>query len=76
MCCDAHSRQIGYTGTTPSLLASGIYGVVKLIATALFIFFAVEYLGRKLSLIISALGMGTFFFIIGAILKTHPIPKS
>ncbi|EIN06491.1 sugar transporter [Punctularia strigosozonata HHB-11173 SS5] len=69
-------KAIGYTGTTPSLLASGIYGVVKLVATALFVFFFVEWLGRKLSLFISALGMGIFFFIIGAILKTHPPPAS
>lgn len=65
---------IGYTGTKNSLLASGIYGIVKLVATATFIFFGVETLGRKLSLFISAMGMGTLFFIIGAILKTHPPP--
>ena len=64
--------QIGYSGQTPSLLASGIYGVVKVIATFISIFFLVETLGRKLSLLISALGMGVCFFIIGAILKTHP----
>jgi hypothetical protein len=65
---------IGYSGTTPSLLASGVYGTVKLVATALFVFFFVESLGRKLSLQISALGMGVLFFIVGAILKTHPPP--
>ncbi|GLB38873.1 putative major facilitator superfamily, sugar transporter (TC 2.A.1.1) family protein [Lyophyllum shimeji] len=65
---------IGYTGTKNSLLASGIYGVVKVVATAIFIFFGVETLGRKLSLFISAMGMGTLFFIIGAVLKTHPPP--
>ncbi|KAH7925774.1 general substrate transporter [Leucogyrophana mollusca] len=64
---------IGYSGTTNSLLASGIYGIVKVIATALFVFFFVETLGRKISLFISALGMGVTFFIIGAILKTHPV---
>ncbi|EIN08656.1 general substrate transporter [Punctularia strigosozonata HHB-11173 SS5] len=69
-------KSIGYTGQTPSLLASGIYGVVKLVSTALFVFFLVESLGRKLSLLVSALGMGTFFFIIGAILKTHPPPPA
>ncbi|KAL0577238.1 hypothetical protein V5O48_004757 [Marasmius crinis-equi] len=68
-------ESIGYTGNTQSLLASGIYGVVKLVFTALFIFFGVETLGRKMSLIISAFGMGTLFYIIGAILKTHPPPK-
>ncbi|KAK1235514.1 hypothetical protein PQX77_001255 [Marasmius sp. AFHP31] len=65
-------ESIGYTGNTQSLLASGIYGVVKVVFTALFIFFGVETLGRKLSFIISAFGMGTLFYIIGAILKTHP----
>ncbi|TFK35701.1 general substrate transporter [Crucibulum laeve] len=65
---------IGYSGTKNSLLASGVYGVVKVVATAIFIFFGVETLGRKLSLFISAMGMGTLFFIIGAILKTHPPP--
>ncbi|KAL5521841.1 hypothetical protein ACEPAF_1685 [Sanghuangporus sanghuang] len=63
---------IGYEGATNSLLASGIYGVVKVVATAIFVFFMVESLGRKLSLAISAFGMGTLFYIIGAILKTHP----
>jgi len=63
---------IGYSSTKSKFLASGIYGVVKVAATALFIFFFVESLGRKLSLFISAMGMGTLFFIIGAILKTHP----
>jgi hypothetical protein len=49
-------------------------GVVKVVATAIFIFFGVETLGRRWSLFISAMGMGTLFFIIGAILKTHPPP--
>jgi MFS family permease len=53
-----------------------VYGVVKVVATAIFVFFGVEWLGRKLSLLISSLGMGTLFFIIGAILKTHPPPAT
>ncbi|KAF8815659.1 general substrate transporter [Phlegmacium glaucopus] len=67
---------IGFTARKNSLLASGIYGVVKVVATALFIFFGVETLGRKGSLFISAMGMGTLFYIIGAILKTHPPPST
>ncbi|KAF8986551.1 general substrate transporter, partial [Cyathus striatus] len=39
-----------------------------------FILGFVETLGCKMSLFISAMGMGTLFFIIGAILKTHPPP--
>ncbi|KAG6889244.1 hypothetical protein C0995_002456, partial [Termitomyces sp. Mi166 len=49
-------------------------GVVKVVATTIFIFFGVETLGRKLPLFISSMGMGTLFYIIGAILKTHPPP--
>ncbi|KAJ7625719.1 general substrate transporter [Roridomyces roridus] len=67
---------IGFTARRNGLLATGIYGVVKFIATSIFIFFGVEWLGRKASLFISAMGMGTCFFIIGAILKTHPPPAA
>ncbi|KAF9457626.1 general substrate transporter [Collybia nuda] len=65
---------IGFTGVKNSLFASGIYGVVKVTATTISIFFGVESLGRKLSLFVSAMGMGSLFFIIGSILKTHPPP--
>ena len=43
-----------------------------MVVTALFLFFGVETLGRKVSLFISAMGMGITFYIIGAILKIHP----
>ncbi|KAJ7599666.1 general substrate transporter [Mycena floridula] len=65
---------IGYTGTKNSLLASGVYGVMKVASTAIAVFFGVESLGRKKSLFISAMGMGILFFIIGGILKTLPPP--
>ena len=58
------------------LLASGIYGIVKVVATTIFVFFLVETLGRKLSLFISAIGMGTLFFIVGALEKVYPPPPS
>ncbi|ETW76863.1 MFS sugar transporter [Heterobasidion irregulare TC 32-1] len=65
-------ESIGYEGNTNSLLASGIYGIVKVVATAIFVFYLADSLGRKMSLFISAMGMGILFFIVGAILKTHP----
>jgi len=67
---------IGYTGTSNSLLASGIYGIVKVVATCIFVFFLVDSIGRKASLFISAVGMGVLFFIIGALLKTYPPPAN
>ncbi|KAG8969324.1 hypothetical protein FRC03_003425 [Tulasnella sp. 419] len=63
---------IGYVGTTPSLLASGVYGIIKVVATAIFIFFGVEKFGRRWSLFWSAMWMGILFYIVGALLKTHP----
>ncbi|PCH39071.1 general substrate transporter [Wolfiporia cocos MD-104 SS10] len=69
-------ESIGYSGTSESLLASGIYGIVKVVSTFLSVFFLADTMGRKLSLFVSAMGMGTLFFIIGALLKTHPPPAS
>ena len=65
-------QSIGYTGTSVSLFASGVYGVVKVVTTILFLLVTVESLGRKNSLFISGIGMGTLFFIIGALLKSFP----
>lgn len=65
-------KSIGYSSDSAALLASGVYGVTKVAATALFVFFMVERVGRKLSLVYSGLGMGILFFMIGALLKTHP----
>ena len=48
---------------------------MKVVATAVFVFFLVDSLGRKLSLFISGMGMGILFFIIGALLKVFPPPE-
>ncbi|EJU00589.1 general substrate transporter [Dacryopinax primogenitus] len=65
-------KSIGYVGQTPALLASGVYGIVKLVATALFIAFGVDRFGRRWALFGSAWGMGITFMIVGAIYLTHP----
>ncbi|KAF8492252.1 general substrate transporter [Gautieria morchelliformis] len=65
-------QAIGYSSTSASLLASGVYGAVKVVATLIFVYFLVERAGRKWSLVLSGLWMGILFFMIGAILKTHP----
>lgn len=69
-------QAIGYSSESARLLASGVYGIVKVVATALFVFFLIERVGRKWSLALSGLWMGILFFIIGAILKTHPPPAN
>ncbi|OSD00102.1 general substrate transporter [Trametes coccinea BRFM310] len=67
---------LGYTGTSNSLLASGIYGIVKVVTTAILVFFLADTLGRTLSLFLSSVGMGILFFIIGALLKSFPPPTN
>ena len=66
------AKSIGYSSIGASLLASGVYGIVKVVATSIFILFFVDLGGRRWSLFISSMGMGILFYIIGAILKTHP----
>jgi len=65
-------RSIGIGSTNATLFASGIYGLVKVIATTVFLFVGIEQFGRKKSLIVGALLMGIFFFILGALFKTRP----
>ncbi|KAF7796449.1 hypothetical protein EIP86_007626 [Pleurotus ostreatoroseus] len=63
---------LGISGTTSGLLATGVYGVVKTIAVALVLAFAVEGLGRKRCLIIGGLGQGLMMLWIGGFSGIHP----
>lgn len=45
-------KSVGLAGTSAGLFATGIYGVVKIVITALGLMLATEQLGRKWSLII------------------------
>ncbi|KZO91790.1 putative high-affinity glucose transporter of the major facilitator superfamily [Calocera viscosa TUFC12733] len=63
---------IGMPSTTSALLASGVYGIVKLLSTLAFLFIGIEQLGRRRSLVYGVAWMGIMFFIIGALLRTHP----
>lgn len=65
--------QIGYIGMKNSHLLSGFYGVFRMMSMMITVLFFVDTLGRKLSLFISAVGMGIALFAVGAILKTHPV---
>ncbi|WWC71589.1 uncharacterized protein I206_105547 [Kwoniella pini CBS 10737] len=68
-------QSIGFEGATPSLLASGVYGIVKFVATGVFLMVGIEQFGRRKSLMFGAFFMGMFFFIIGSILYTHPVKQ-
>lgn len=70
-------QSIGITGTTTGLLASGVYGLVKIVATTVFILVGVERAGRKKWFTYGALSMGILLFMIGAVFATHiPDPKA
>jgi hypothetical protein len=63
---------IGLKGVSVGLLASGIYGLVKIVSTSIFIFVGIERTGRSAALGWGGLGMSLFLWIVGAIFNTHP----
>ncbi|KAF2719645.1 general substrate transporter [Polychaeton citri CBS 116435] len=64
---------VGLTSQKSSLLATSIYGVVKVVVTALGLMFATEQLGRKWSLIIGATGQAFAMYYIGINEAIHPV---
>jgi sugar porter (SP) family MFS transporter len=65
-------QSIGISSSNSSLFATGIYGTVKVISTAIFLFIGIDRWGRKRSLMGGAAWMAVMMFIIGAVLATHP----
>ncbi|KAF9894785.1 hypothetical protein FE257_004406 [Aspergillus nanangensis] len=55
-----------------SLLISGFFGVVKVVACFTFVLFLVERVGRKWSLIAGAFMMGSLMLIVAILSKTFP----
>jgi hypothetical protein len=55
-------RSIGLVGTKTGLLSSGIYGIVKIVATTAFILLGIERIGRRYALLFGALGMSFFLW--------------
>ena len=58
-------QSIGLASTSVGLFATGIYGVVKVVCTALGLAFTTEQLGRKWSLIIGGVGQAFAMYAIG-----------
>jgi hypothetical protein len=56
---------IGFTGTSIGLLATGIFGIVKASATAIFMIWGVDKLGRRRALLIGSVGAAIALFYIG-----------
>lgn len=58
-------ESLGMKGSRANLLGTGIYGIVKIVMTALVLALGVEQLGRKSLLIWGGLGQATCMFFIG-----------
>ncbi|OQV08498.1 hypothetical protein CLAIMM_12761 [Cladophialophora immunda] len=65
-------QTVGLSGTDSSLFATGVYGVVKVFATGLFLWWITDKIGRKWPLVVGGVWMAAMMFILGAILATHP----
>lgn len=59
----------GFTGTSVSLLATGVFGVVKAAATAVFMVWGIDRLGRRTSLLIGSCGALISMFYLGGYTK-------
>ncbi|KAF2084976.1 putative sugar transporter [Saccharata proteae CBS 121410] len=59
-------QNLGYSGTSVNLLATGVYGLVKMATTLIFMLFFVDRFGRRPALLIGALGaMVAMFYLAG-----------
>ena len=56
---------LGITGESNSLLATGVYGIVKMVSCGIFIPFLADTLGRRWSLVWTAFAMWIFMFYLG-----------
>lgn len=65
-------QSIGVRKTDTSLFATGVYGTVKVVATAVFLLVGIDFWGRRLSLICGALCMAAMMFAIGGVLHAYP----
>jgi SP family sugar:H+ symporter-like MFS transporter len=66
-------KSVGLSGGSAGLFATGIYGIVKIVVTAIGLMVATEQLGRKWSLIIGGSGQAFAMFYIGINQAVHPV---
>jgi MFS family permease len=65
-------KSIGFTGQNPGLLASGVFTVVKVVVSIIFLTLVVQNFKRKHLLLFGSALMATMLFTLGALLKTYP----
>ncbi|KAK0662851.1 Quinate permease [Lasiodiplodia hormozganensis] len=62
-------KSIGLNGTNAAFLTTGIFGVVKTVVTFIWLFFLIEQVGRRMLLMIGAIGGSGCMWFIGAYIK-------
>jgi MFS family permease len=65
-------KNLGITGATTGLFATGIYGVVKMVTCSIFLLFMADSLGRRRSLLLSSVGQCCCMFFIGLYIRIAP----
>ncbi|EXJ75496.1 uncharacterized protein A1O5_00002 [Cladophialophora psammophila CBS 110553] len=68
-------KNIGITGTSVSLLATGVYGVIKMCSCATYLIFFADSLGRRRSLLWTAIAIACDMMYIGLYVRISP-PKA
>lgn len=65
-------QSLGMTGTTVSLFATGVYGIVKVLGCAAFLIFCADSLGRRRSLLWTSAAQALTMYIIGIYGRVEP----
>ncbi|KAK7547710.1 general substrate transporter [Phyllosticta citricarpa] len=65
-------KSLGIGKTESGLFATGIYGVVKMVACACFLLFAADSLGRRRSLLWTSIAQGCCMYYIGLYIRIDP----
>ncbi|RSL79607.1 hypothetical protein CEP51_007227 [Fusarium floridanum] len=65
-------KSIGLSSSSAGLFATGIYGVVKMVSCAIFIFFVTDTLGRRKSLLWTGIVQGLALFYVGFYVRFDP----
>lgn len=65
-------ENLGINGTSTNLFATGVYGIVKLVACLIFIIFAADSLGRRRALLITAVIQALSMLYVGLYIRIKP----
>ncbi|KAI8582480.1 hypothetical protein K450DRAFT_206130 [Umbelopsis ramanniana AG] len=66
-------KSIGLSGDEADLLATGLYGTLKIFVTLFTAFFITDRVGRRKPLIFGGIGMAICMFMVGAMVKIMPL---